>query len=91
MYEITAYTRSQARRLGVEVAPSKSKAKKIDVFRAGVKLASVGGAGYGDYPSFLASHGKAYADERRRLYKLRHEKDRHVAWSAGYLADQLLW
>lgn len=91
MYAITAYTRAQAKRLGVEVRPSSNKAKKIDVFREGAKIAAVGGAGYSDYPTYIASHGKAYADNRRRLYKLRHEKDRHQKWSAGYLADQLLW
>jgi len=91
MYEITAYTRAQAARLGVEVRHSSTKTKKIDVFRDGKKIAAVGGAGYSDYPTYMKSHGKAYADNRRRLYKLRHEKDRHEKWSAGYLADQLLW
>jgi hypothetical protein len=91
MYEITTYTRTQAKRLGVEVRPSTVKTKKIDVFLDGKKIASVGGAGYSDYPTYINSHGKAYADGRRRLYKVRHEKDRHAKWSAGYLADQLLW
>ena len=91
MYEITAYTRARAKQLGVEVKPSTSKVKKIDVFRDGKKIAAVGGAGYSDYPTYIKSHDKAYADDRRRLYKLRHEKDRHQKWSTGYLADQLLW
>ena len=91
MYEITAYTRAQAKRLGVEVRPSANKAKKIDVFRDGKKIAAVGGAGYSDFPTYVKSHGQAHADARRRLYKLRHEKDRHAKWSAGWLADQLLW
>jgi hypothetical protein len=91
MYQITAYTLKQAEKIGVQVRPSTVASKKIDVFRGDKKIASVGGAGYGDYPTYIKSHGKAYADDRRRLYKLRHEKDRHQPWSAGYLADQLLW
>ena len=91
MYIITAYTRRQAKKLGVEVKLSANKAKKIDVFKNGVKIASIGGAGYGDYPTFMRTHGKEHADKRRALYKMRHEKDRHVPGSNGFLADQLLW
>ncbi len=29
--------------------------------------------------------------KRRKLYKLRHEKDRHLKGSAGYFSDQILW
>jgi hypothetical protein len=43
------------------------------------------------YPTFMAEEGKEYADRRRKAYKMRHEKDRHVRGSAGYYADQLLW
>jgi len=35
--------------------------------------------------------GKEYADERRRLYKMRHEKDRNKVGSPGFYADKLLW
>ena len=91
MYVITAYTREAATRLGVIVKPSTSSGKKIDVYRDGKKIASIGATGYSDYPTYVKSRGKAYADERRRLYKQRHEKDRHAKWTAGYLADQLLW
>jgi hypothetical protein len=39
----------------------------------------------------MKTKGKAYADERRRLYKIRHSKDRNVKGSDGYYADKLLW
>jgi len=39
------------------------------------------------YYSYL-DHGDK---ERRRRYKQRHEKDRHVKGSAGWLSDQILW
>lgn len=90
-YTITKYTRDKARKMGVVVKPSSVKGKKIDVFKNGEKVASVGALGMGDYPTFIREKGKEYADVRRRLYKQRHQKDRHVRGSAGWYADKLLW
>lgn len=90
-YSITAYTKKQAKKIGVEVKPSKVKGKKIDVFKNGKKVASVGAIGYGDYPTYLRTKGKKYADERRRLYKIRHQSNRTKVGSNGYYADKLLW
>ena len=87
MYVITDYTREKARTLGVTVRKSSNPKKKIDVFKDGKKVASVGGAGYKDYPTYLREDGVKVAEEKRRLYKLRHEKDRKVAgWQSGYAA-----
>lgn len=90
-YTITAYTKRQAKKLGVVVKPSKVKGKKIDVFKNGKKVASVGALGYGDYPTFIRTKGKAYADERRKAYKKRHQKNRIKRNTNGYYADKLLW
>ena len=90
-YSITSYTKKQANKIGVEVKSSKVKGKKIDVFKKGKKVASVGAIGYGDYPTYIKSKGKKYADERRRLYKIRHENNRKKVGSNGYYADKLLW
>jgi hypothetical protein len=91
-YRITSYTKTQAKKLGVTIKPSKTKGKKIDVFnKDGKKLASVGALGYNDYPTFIRKKGKDYADSRRRMYKMRHEKDRHERGTPGYYADKLLW
>lgn len=90
-YTITKYTRDKARKMGVVVKPSSVKGKKIDVFKNGEKVASVGALGMGDYPTFIREKGKEYADVRRRLYKQRHQKDRHIRGSAGWYADKLLW
>ena len=73
-YKITDYTKQKAKELGVEVKPSKNKKKKIDVFKNREKIASVGAAGM---------------DERRRLYKKRHQYDRFTG--NGKWADKLLW
>jgi len=91
MYQITTYTRQQAKKLGVQVKPSTNPNKKIDVFKNGEKISAVGAMGYMDYPSYIKAEGKEYADKRRRLYKIRHESDRKVRGSAGYYADKLLW
>jgi hypothetical protein len=34
---------------------------------------------------------KGTANERRKLYKIRHSKDRKRLYSNGWYADQLLW
>ena len=91
MYEIKSYTKSRAKRLGVTVKPSRVKGKKIDVFKGGKKVASVGATGYGDYPTFKATRGREYADERRKAYKSRHSDNRTKPGTPGYYADKLLW
>jgi hypothetical protein len=87
MYTITQYTKDKADKLGLTVKPSKLKNKKIDVFKDNKKIASIGFLGMYDYPTYLLTKGKAYADERRRLYHLRHTKN-----SLGEeLSKKLLW
>jgi len=90
-YTITEYTRKKAKRLGVTVKRSTNPVKKLDVFKKGKKIASVGATGYGDFPTFMRKEGKESANRHRKHYKMRHEKDRHVKGSAGFYADQLLW
>jgi hypothetical protein len=90
-YKITEYTKEQAKKLGVTVKPSTNKNKKIDVFKGGEKIASVGGAGYADYPTHIKNSGKEFADERRRLYKIRHSDDLKKKNSPGWFANKLLW
>ena len=90
-YKIKRHTFTQAKKLGVVVKPSKVKGKKIDVFKKGKKVASVGAIGYDDYPTYIQKKGKKYADERRRLYKIRHNKNRNKRGTPSYYADKLLW
>lgn len=98
MYDITPYTKRQAKRLGVQVKQSSNPKKKIDVYKNNEKIASIGDINYGDYPTFLQGkykgkyeNSKAYANSRRNAYKLRHEKDRHIKGTPSYYSDQLLW
>ena len=82
VYHITNYTYKKAKKLGYTVKPSTNKTKKI---------ASVGANGMNDYPTYILKNGLKYAKTRRRLYRIRHEKDRHKRLSNGWLADKLLW
>ena len=92
MYKILPYTIAQARRLNVKIRPSTRKGKKLDVYdKEGNFLTSVGAKGYLDYPTYKKLFGKTVADQRRRLYKIRHQSDRSVKRSPGWYADKLLW
>ena len=91
MYHITNYTLRRAKRLGVTVKPSTNKTKKIDVYKNDKKIASVGANGMNDYPTYIQNRGIKFAKTRRRLYRIRHERDRHKKWTNGWLADKLLW
>lgn len=88
VYEIQPYSLQKAKQLGVEIKPSKKAGKKIDVFKQGDLIASIGAAGMGDYPTYIKDKGKEYANERRRLYKIRHSKNTGVA---AKLAGEILW
>lgn len=90
-YNITNYTYQKAKQIGVIVKPSNNRTKKIDVYRRGNKIASVGAYGMNDYPTYIKTKGSKFAKTRRRLYKIRHNKDRKTKWSNGWLADKLLW
>jgi hypothetical protein len=95
-YKITKYTINQAKKHGLTVKPSKVRGKKIDVFKNGEKVASVGAKGYADYPTYmdLENRGKkpkGYANKRRKLYKIRHQKDRNKKGTNSWYADKLLW
>lgn len=91
VYNITKYTYDKAKKLKVSIKHSTNKTKKIDVYKNDKKIASIGAYGMNDYPTFIKKKGLEYAKTRRRLYKKRHEKDRHKRLSKGWLADKLLW
>jgi hypothetical protein len=95
-YKILPYSFRKAKELGVVIKPSSNALKKIDVFKNGKKIASIGARGMNDYPTYLDKeekgyYPKGYAKGRRKLYKQRHEKDRHVMGTNGWYADKILW
>tara|TARA_R100000278_G_scaffold109630_3_gene86692 strand:+ start:1465 stop:1722 length:258 start_codon:yes stop_codon:yes gene_type:complete len=74
----------KAKIIGVTIKPSKLKNKKIDVFKNGEKIASIGDIRYSD---FNLHNDK----QRRKNYKSRHEKHRNKIGTPSYYADKILW
>ena len=96
MYRIKAGQREAARRLGVAIRPSTTKGKKIDVFKHGLKIASIGAEGYDDFWIYVQKEKagrvpKGTAEERRRLYKIRHADECVATGTPGYYACRILW
>lgn len=92
MYQILPYTKAKAKQLNVKVLPSTRKGKKIDIYdKRGNYITSIGNKQYLDYPTYRKLFGQKIANERRRLYKKRHDRTRKVKGSRSYFADQLLW
>jgi len=89
MYRIKDIQRKRANFYGVEIKPSTRKGKKIDVFKKGKKIASIGALGYKDFATYFEERGKAYAEKRRTAYILRHQKD--ITKGAGLWAFRILW
>jgi hypothetical protein len=87
MYPIKPYHVAQAKKLGVTIKPSTKGNFKLDVFKDDKYLTSIGHKDYKDYAIYLEERGEDYANERRRLYKLRHKKE----GIRGQLASAILW
>ena len=90
-YNITKYTYDQAKKIGVNITHSANKKKKLDVYRKGKKVCSIGAYGMNDFPTYIKTKGRDYANTRRKLYKIRHTRDRTQKGSCGWYADKLLW
>jgi len=91
MFKIDSAHIKNAKALGVEIKPSKTKGKKIDVFRDEKKIATIGDLKYNDYRSYIKNDGLEYANERKRLYKIRHNKDKDKTGTPSFFADKILW
>ena len=76
--------KERAKKLGVEIKESTRKHKKLDVYKDGKKVASIGDVRYSDY----LQHNDP---ERRKRYKARHEPHRHKVNTPSYYADKILW
>lgn len=92
MYSISKKKHDLAKEIGVQIKPSKKINKKIDIYDAeGVYYTSIGDLRFNDYFSYLKTHDKAFADNRRRLYLLRHQKELLSIGSRGWFSAILLW
>jgi hypothetical protein len=90
-YKILPYSYDQAKKLDVVILPSSNPRKKIDVYKESKKVASIGAINNLDYPYYMKTEGKAYADERRRLYRLRHKGEEKRKGKPGFFSWYLLW
>lgn len=92
-YQITKRQEDNATRENVIIFPAhKDSKKKIEVYSAdGLYMFSIGDKRYKDYSMYLKENGKEYADNRRRLYKIRHQKTRHKKGTPSWFSDRILW
>jgi predicted transcriptional regulator len=90
-YQPTQRQKNNARKLGVTIQSSSNPSKKLDVLKNGVKVATIGAKGYNDYDLWIKKKGIEYANERRRLYKIRHQNNRNKKGTNGFYADKILW
>ncbi len=87
MYEISPRTYKIARQYNLDIFPSSRRFKKVDVFKDGKYIASIGDIRFKDFHIYLKENGTAYANERARLYYGRHQK----VSIKEQLAKLLLW
>ena len=90
-YIITDYTLQRAKQMKVTVQLSQQKNKKIDVLKNGVRIATIGDSRYKDFPTYVIENGIEFANNRKRLYYMRHKKDIENLNSNGFYAAKLLW
>jgi hypothetical protein len=91
-YNITDYSYKQAKKLNVIIKPSTKKNKKIDVFdKSGNYILSIGDIRYKDYPTYIIENGLEYANNRKKLYMIRHKNNINVKGTPGYYAFHILW
>ena len=92
LYKITNYSYNQSNLLRVVIKPSQKSNYKIDLYdNKGKYITSIGSKSYSDYPTYITTHGLEFANQRRKLYKIRHKKDRQIPYSRGWYADKILW
>lgn len=85
-YTIQPYSYKKAKELNVHIEPSARKNKKIKVVDKDKNVYHIGDIKYNDYPTYLLKNKKE-AEERKRLYHLRHREKTKT----GFYARKLLW
>jgi len=75
---------ANAKKIGVTIKASTVKNKKLDVFKDGKKVASIGDIRYEDF----LTHND---EKRKENYLKRHEKTRIKVGSPSYYAWKILW
>tara|TARA_R110000787_G_scaffold198755_2_gene309854 strand:- start:166 stop:471 length:306 start_codon:yes stop_codon:yes gene_type:complete len=98
MYKITEHTKNRLNDLNkklntdkINIDLSTNKNKKLDIFIQNDKVGSIGSLGSSDYGTYITSHGKDYAESRKKLYYQRHKNEKDIkdgevtnSWFAKY-------
>lgn len=79
-----AIAKKNAAKIGLEVMPSKNKKKKLDVYKHGKKIASIGSKYYYDY---TITKDK----QKQKAYLARFAKTRVKVGTPSYYAWKILW
>jgi len=91
-YDILPYSYKRAEELGVQIIPSIYPHKKIDVLDYhGNYICSIGDPDFSDFPHYVQKYGLEYAMERRRLYWIRHGKEKDIEGTPSFYARRILW
>ena len=95
-YKIKPLQEQKAKKLLVTIKPSTRKNKKIDVFKKGEKIASIGGVYpsgkfYGDYATYIQNEGLLIANKKRKSYRARHDGEQKKIGSPGFYSWYILW
>lgn len=81
-----------AERLGVNIKPSYNRKKKLDIYDFHNQyICSIGDINFADYESYIRTHGRDYANFRKRMFETRHNKTRHILGTPAYYSWQILW
>ncbi len=98
-YKIKPLQLLNAKKIGVEIKQSTNKRKKLDVFKDGKKVGSIGamypdGKPYKDYATYLQELPKKDADKKRKNYLARHSKEPKMKdgkRTNSLYSDLILW
>ena len=100
VYKIKPLQEEKAKRLGVKIRPSTNKSKKIDVFKDGKRIASIGAMRkksdipYGDYATYIRTKGIKKANQIRNAYLARsavNPMEKNGIKTRNYWAREILW
>jgi len=87
-YKFLMFNKSGTKNKKYDAILMHKKTKKL-------KLVPFGDDRYGQYNDQtglgLYSHMDTFDNERRKLYKMRHEQTRHKKFSSSFFADRYLW
>ena len=89
MYHILPYHVNQAKKLGVQITPSTKGNYKLDVYKNGEYITSIGDKRF-MYFALIHQGDPELAEKRRQLYWKRHAED-NVPNTRGWYALHLLW